>query len=511
MAQTILIKRSTSTATPTALSNGELAYSASSNKLFVGRPGGGSGDIDAIGGKYYTDIIDTAASANTASKLVLRDGSGNFAAGTITATFSGNLTGNVTGNVSGTAATVTGAAQTAITSVGTLTALQVDNLNVNGNTILASSGALNLTPATGSAIVLDGTISVDAGVVTGATSITSTSFIGALTGNASTTTKWITPRNLSLTGDATAVLSAVDGSAAVSAALTLATVNSNVGQFGSTTAIPIVTVNGKGLVTAVSTANVATVLTISDAESSPNTDTVNLLSDTLVFTGGTGLTTTVTNNDVEIDLDNTSVTAGSYGSATAIPTFTVDAQGRMTAAGTAALATTLNITGDSGSDGVALLTETLDFEGGVGVTTTVSDDKVSIAIGQAVGTSDNVTFNNVTVNGTLASDDITSATMTASGNVVVQGNLTVNGTTTTVNSNTVAIGDSIMLLNNDETGTPSENAGLEVERGSSTNVSILWNEASDYWQINDGSTTSKLLTAGNFAASFTGTLDGGTF
>jgi len=51
--------------------------------------------------------------------------------------------------------------------------------------------------------------------------------------------------------------------------------------------------------------------------------------------------------------------------------------------------------------------------------------------------------------------------MTASGNVVVQGNLTVNGTTTTVNSNTVAIGDSIMLLNNDETGTPSENAGFE--------------------------------------------------
>jgi hypothetical protein len=422
MAQTILIKRSTSTATPTALSNGELAYSASSNKLFVGRPGGGSGDIDAIGGKYYTDIIDTAASANTASKLVLRDGSGNFAAGTITATLIGNVTGNLTGNASGSALTVTQAAQTAITSLGTLTALQVDNLNVNGNTILASSGALNLTPATGSAIVLDGTINVDAGVVTGATSITSTSFVGALTGNAATATKWATARNLSLTGDATATLSSVDGTAAVSAALTLATVNSNVGSFGSTTAIPVLTVNAKGLVTAASTV---------------------------------------------------------------------------------ALATTLNITGDSGSDGIALLSET--------VTTTVSDDKVSIAIGQAVGTSDNVTFNNVTVNGVLNSDDVTAATMTASGNVVVQGNLTVNGTTTTVNSNTVAIGDSIMLLNNDETGTPSENAGLEVERGTSTNVSILWNEGSDYWQINDGSTTSKLLTAGNFAASFTGILDGGTF
>jgi len=434
MAQTILIKRSTSTATPTALSNGELAYSASSNKLFVGRPGGGSGDIDAIGGKYYTDIIDTAASANTASKLVLRDGSGNFSAGTITASLTGNvtgnLTGNVTGNASGSALTVTQAAQTAITSLGTLTALQVDNLNVNGNTILASSGALNLTPATGSAIVLDGTISVDAGVVTGATSITSTSLVGALTGNASTATKWATARNLSLTGDGTATLSSVDGTAAVSAALTLATVNSNVGTFGSATAIPVLTVNAKGLVTAASTATIAT---------------------------------------------------------------------------------TLNITGDTGSDGVSLLTETLDFEGGTGVTTVASDDKVTFSIGQAVGTTDNVTFNNVTVNGVLNSDDITATTMTASGHVVVQGNLTVNGTTTTVNSNTVAIGDSIMVLNNDETGTPSENAGIEIERGTSTNVSLLWNEGTDYWQINDGSTTSKIMTAGNFAASFTGILDGGTF
>ena len=337
MAQTILIKRSTNTATPTALSNGELAYSADSDKLFIGRPGGGSGDIDAIGGKYYTDIITAATAANTASKLVLRDGSGNFSAGTITA---------------------------------------------------------------------------------------------ALTGNASTATAWQTSRNLSLTGDGTATLSGVNGTAAVSAALTLATVNSNVGSFGSTTAIPVLTVNAKGLVTAASTV---------------------------------------------------------------------------------ALATTLNITGDTGSDGIALLSETLDLEGGTGVTTVASANKVTFSIGQPVATTDNVTFNNVTVNGVLNSDDITATTMTASGHVVVQGNLTVNGTTTTVNSNTVAIGDSIMVLNNDETGTPSENAGIEIERGTSTNVSILWNEGTDYWQINDGSTTSKVLSAGNFAASFTGILDGGTF
>ena len=79
--------------------------------------------------------------------------------------------------------TTTTAAQTNITSLGTLTSLTIDNLTINGNTITADSGALNLTPASGSAIVLDGTINVDAGVVTGATSITSTAFVGDITGD----------------------------------------------------------------------------------------------------------------------------------------------------------------------------------------------------------------------------------------------------------------------------------------------------------------------------------------
>ena len=73
---------------------------------------------------------------------------------------------------------------------------------------------------------------------------------GSIDGNAATATKWATARNLSLTGDGTATLSAVDGSANVSAALTLATVNANVGTFLKTT------VNAKGLVTAATTANI---------------------------------------------------------------------------------------------------------------------------------------------------------------------------------------------------------------------------------------------------------------
>ena len=78
---------------------------------------------------------------------------------------------------------------------------------------------------------------------------------------------------------------------------------------------------------------------------------------------------------------------------------------------------------------------------------------------------------------------------TFSGNITVTGNLTVNGTTTTVNSNTVSVGDNIIVLNSDETGTPSQNAGIEVERGTSTNRSLRWNETTDKWQVQTGDST----------------------
>jgi hypothetical protein len=77
---------------------------------------------------------------------------------------------------------VTGAAQAAITSLGTLTTLTVDNILINGNDISSIAGTdLTISPLAGQQIVLDGTIVIDAGVVTGATSITSTAFVGALT------------------------------------------------------------------------------------------------------------------------------------------------------------------------------------------------------------------------------------------------------------------------------------------------------------------------------------------
>ena len=73
MAQTILIKRASSggTATPGSLSQGELAYSAQSNKLFIGRPG--TGTVDHVGGKVFMDMLDHTAGVLTASSAIVVD------------------------------------------------------------------------------------------------------------------------------------------------------------------------------------------------------------------------------------------------------------------------------------------------------------------------------------------------------------------------------------------------------------------------------------------------------
>jgi len=161
------------------------------------------------------------------------------------------------------------------------------------------------------------------------------------------------------------------------------------------------------------------------------TDTVLLTSETITFTGGTGLTTAISNNEVTTTLDNTAVTPGSYGSATEIPTFTVDQQGRLTAAGTASVATTLTIDADTGTaDTVNLLTDTLTFTGGTGVDTTVADNSITVAIGQDVATTADVTFN----------------TLQTTNGLTVGGDLIVNGTTTTINTTTLDVVDPLIFL-----------------------------------------------------------------
>jgi cytoskeletal protein CcmA (bactofilin family) len=106
-------------------------------------------------------------------------------------------------------------------------------------------------------------------------------------------------------------------------------------------------------------------------------------------------------------------------------------------------------------------------------------------------TFDGTTFNigtNTVINNALTVQD--SAYITS--NLVVGGNFTVNGTTTTINTTNMVIEDNVMVLNSTQTGTPATSlrSGLEVERGSSTNINLQWNELNDYWEAaEDGSNT----------------------
>ena len=230
------------TATMTVGTNGTLAITTTDA---AGTDGNmtltADGTFEAVG---TTITLDSGGAINlepASGSAILLDGTISVDAGVVTGAtsvtstaFVGALTGNVTGNCSGTAASVTAAAQTNITSLGTLTALTVDDVAVDGKVItmtgsasdtavmtvaangafslvttddagaaaniqitadgtvdidsagaltLDSGAAINLEPAAGSVILLDGTISVDAGVVTGATSITSTAFVGDITGD----------------------------------------------------------------------------------------------------------------------------------------------------------------------------------------------------------------------------------------------------------------------------------------------------------------------------------------
>lgn len=88
---------------------------------------------------------------------------------------------------------------------------------------------------------------------------------------------------------------------------------------------------------------------------------------------------------------------------------------------------------------------------------------------------------------------------TFTNNVTIQGNLTVSGTTTTINTETVNIADNMILLNSNETLAPTQDAGLEIERGTSVNTKFYWNEALDDWYLNTDGTSAKLVFhSGNF-------------
>jgi len=134
----------------------------------------------------------------------------------------------------------------------------------------------------------------------------------------------------------------------------------------------------------------------------------------------------------------------------------------------------------------------------------------------------NTTVETVNFGGAANSIIVGSSTSTTTFNndVTVTGNLTISGTTTTVNTEEIKLADNIITLNANYTGNnPTENSGIEVERGDLTNASVVWDEANGYWTLDNATGTPYIIhhtgrdvelgveTSGNYISTIAGTLN----
>jgi len=137
------------------------------------------------------------------------------------------------------------------------------------------------------------------------------------------------------------------------------------------------------------------------------------------------------NANIPLVLSNSGVAAGNYGSVTQIPTFAVDSKGRITSASNVSISTTLNIAGDSGTDAVALATDTITFKGGDGITSGVVAGNTTVILD---------------VDTTVLRSNTAILNQTIDGNITITGNLIVTGNTTTVDVTTLSVEDSLIAL-----------------------------------------------------------------
>ena len=228
------------------------------------------------------------------------------------------------------------------------------------------------------------------------------------------------------------------------------------GSSSGVTRIPVITVNDNGITTALSNVTITT-------------DSVPETTSNLYFTA-TRVRANVTNT-APINYDSSTgtfshatsgVTASGYGDSISIPVFVVTDKGHISAVTNTTIRST-----STAQTGVVQLTDSISS---TSTTTAATPNAVKTAYD-------------------LAATKFASAGGAISGDVSVTGNLTVTGQTTYANTQTVLIADNILTLNAaiNQSSAPTTNAGVEVDRGSSANVQLLWNETTDKWTFtNDG-------------------------
>ena len=323
------------------------------------------------------------------------------------------------------------------------------DVNSVGVLTLDSGAAINIEPATGSAILLDGTISIDAGVVTGATSITSTAFVGDVTGDitgtadVATVATTVTITDNESTNESNAIIFTaggdVDGGNIGLESDGTLTYNPSTGKITATGFIGALTGDVTGDVTGTSdVATVATTVTITDNESTNE-------SNAIIFTAGGD----VDGGNLGLESDGTLTYNPSTGKITAtgfIGALTGDVTGDVTGtADVATVATTVTITdNESTNESNALIfTAGGDVDGGNlglesdGTLTYNPSTGVVTATGFVGALTGNVTGN---ASGTAAT--VTGAAQTAITSVgtltglTISGDLTVSGDDITMGTNT---------------------------------------------------------------------------
>ena len=579
----IQIKRSANVAAPSTsdLVIGELAYSfdQSNNgagaKLYIeALDSGGSNVIHSIGGKYYTDDIDSATSANTANKLVRRDASGNFTANVITATtFVGNISGAVTSAViANTANALTTARDIGL--AGDLTG----NVSFDGSqnvtltaTIAANSVALgtdttgnyiaNVIPGTGltgsgfgtegatptltlaasgvSASTYGGTattpvLTVDTyGRITSAANVTTTVANTNITGNiiASQITSIASSQ---ITGDialgtqtsgnyianvipGTGLTGSGFGTEGATPTLTLANTAVTPGTYGGATNIPAIVIDAQGRITSASNTAISTSFTVA-GDSGTNQTIAG--GDTLTIAGGTGLSSVGSNTDtVTLNLDNTAVTPSTYGSAASHGVFTVDAQGRLTAASNVTIA----IPSSALTTDVALGTQTsgayvANLVAGTGITLSgLGNEGTTPTITNSGVTSVAGTANQIAVSGGTGAVTFSLPNdITTPGSLTVTGDLIVNGTATTINTATVTVEDPLVKFGNANPADSLDIGFFGQYTSSGEKFAGLFRDASDsgkfklFIDLTTDPTTNVINTANYTMATLVSNLSGGS-